>query len=156
MKKCIQLLSSFLLCIQLVCSGGPAFATLTESMSIKSGARTVSYSIEITQEPEERRLGLMFRHDLADTSGMLFLFDASEAASMWMKNTYISLDMLFIDKQGTIIFIAQNTTPLSEVSVRPPDELIGKTRAVLELKAGQVAQEHIKVGDKIIHNLFNK
>lgn len=97
-----------------------------------------------------RTRGLMHRRELAADRGMLFLFPRSERQAMWMKNTYVSLDMLFIDSTGRIIDIAANTRPLSERTIVSS----GKARAVLELLAGTAARLGITVGDLVRHRAF--
>jgi hypothetical protein len=83
---------------------------------------------------------------------MLFMFPENHPVSMWMKNTYVSLDLLFLNAQGKIDYIAQRATPKSEAHIGPPTPEF----AVLELKGGASEQFGIKVGDKVLHKNFKK
>jgi hypothetical protein len=106
--------------------------------------------IEIAATPEEQSRGLMFRTTLPANRGMLFPYPAAREITMWMKNTYISLDMVFIRSDGTIHRIEANTEPLSERIVASS----GPASAVLELAAGTAAALGLKAGDKVRHPLF--
>ena len=108
------------------------------------------FRIEVVDDDEERARGLMFRREMAPDAGMLFDFGEDRPVSMWMKNTYIPLDMLFIKSDGTIITIEQLTEPHSLKSI--PSRF--PVRAVLELNGGTVAQLQIKLGDRVSHALF--
>jgi uncharacterized membrane protein (UPF0127 family) len=92
----------------------------------------------------------MYIRDMDQHAGMLFVFPADEQVSMWMKNTYLSLDMVFIDAAGRIVYIAPKTTPLSLNIISAPQP----ARAVLELKGGACAAFGIRAGDRIIHSSF--
>ena len=109
-----------------------------------------SLKIEVMKTPQAREQGLMFRKFLADNNGMLFEFEENEPVYMWMKNTYIPLDMIFIDVHGIIVNIANNTEPLSETVI--PSR--GKVKAVLEVNAGFAVKHKIHVGDKILSPFF--
>jgi uncharacterized membrane protein (UPF0127 family) len=103
-----------------------------------------------TQKREEQ--GLMFIREMDEHTGMLFMFPENHPVSMWMKNTYVSLDLLFLNAQGKIDYIAQRATPKSEAIIGPPTPEF----AVLELKGGACEQFGIKVGDKVLHKNFKK
>jgi uncharacterized membrane protein (UPF0127 family) len=92
----------------------------------------------------------MFRDHLDDDRGMLFDFGDPRTITMWMRNTLISLDMLFIDGDGRIIRIAARTTPLSDAVIASG----GPARAVLELRGGRAAELGIQPGDRVIHPLL--
>ena len=94
----------------------------------------------------------MFVRDLDEHAGMLFVFPASRPVSMWMKNTYVSLDLLFLNAQGKIDYIAAKATPLSEARIGPPTPEF----AVLELKGGACEHFGIKVGDTVLHKNFRR
>ncbi|POR43546.1 hypothetical protein CRT23_07890 [Methylobacterium sp. V23] len=98
----------------------------------------------------ERSRGLMYRRTMAPDHGMLFDFEASAPVAMWMKNTYLPLDMLFIRADGTIAKIAADTEPLS-TKVIPSNEAV---LSVLELNAGTAARLRIHAGDRVEHALF--
>lgn len=114
-----------------------------------SGGR-FEFQVELAVSPEQRSQGLMFREELAEDRGMLFDFGTSQRASMWMRNTYVPLDMLFIDTDGRIAQIVTNTQPLSDAVIASREPV----RAVLELRAGVTARLGIEPGDRVIHPLF--
>jgi uncharacterized protein len=121
-----------------------------EQISIVTENTASLVTAEIADTEELRNRGLMFRHILPEGHAMLFDFGKPRPAAMWMKNTYMSLDMLFIRADGTIAAIAENTEPLSEqtISVQEP------VRGVLELPAGTAKKLGIHRDDKIFHRIF--
>jgi len=102
---------------------------------------------EIADTPETKATGLMFRRSLDADKGMLFIYDKPQNITMWMKNTYISLDMIFADARGTIIRIARNTEPFSTDII----EAGGLAKVVLEVPAGTARRLNLKRGDKLQH-----
>jgi uncharacterized membrane protein (UPF0127 family) len=119
-------------------------------LTIESGSGTLSFEVELAITPEQRRQGLMFRERLDAGHGMLFDFGRSAPVTMWMRNTFIPLDMLFIDADGRIARIAADTEPLSDAVIGSG----GPVRAVLELPAGTSAEHGIAVGDRVVHPIF--
>jgi uncharacterized membrane protein (UPF0127 family) len=119
-------------------------------LTIESAAGTLTFQVELAITPEQRRQGLMFRESLDPDRGMLFDFGRTGPVTMWMRNTYVSLDMLFIDDDGRIHRIAADTQPLSDAVIGSG----GPVRAVLELPAGTSAEQGIKVGDLVVHPMF--
>lgn len=111
---------------------------------------THSFRVEIARTPLEQMVGLMYREDMEEDAGMLFLFSTPRLAAFWMKNTLIPLDMLFIDAEGRIVNIHENVPPLS-LEQRPSN---GPVMAVLELLGGTTARLGIAAGDKIEHKAF--
>lgn len=101
--------------------------------------------VEIAEDADKRALGLMYREKLEDQQGMLFIFRFDQMISFWMKNTKISLDMLFIDSRNTIVTIHENTVPYSEEG----HESTEPAKYVVEVKAGFVKRHRIKTGDRI-------
>jgi uncharacterized membrane protein (UPF0127 family) len=112
------------------------------------GPQTFNVEMATTNEQQER--GLMFRKNVPPNEGMLFDFRREGEHAFWMKNTIISLDMLFIKADGTIARIAANAKPLSEDSI-PSYQPV---RAVLEIAAGRAAQLGLKPGDKVRAAIF--
>jgi uncharacterized membrane protein (UPF0127 family) len=108
------------------------------------------FHIWIADTPPRQQQGLMFVRDLPADYGMLFPLDEIRVMSMWMKNTYVALDMVFIGIDGRIAAIAASTTPLSENIVSFPVPV----QAVLELKAGESVRRGIRAGDKVEHPLI--
>jgi uncharacterized membrane protein (UPF0127 family) len=94
----------------------------------------------------------MFRESMDPDHGMLFDFHAVAPVSMWMRNTILSLDMLFIGEDGQIKGIAANTVPYSETVISSP----GPVRAVLELNAGSAERLRITTGDRVRHPIFEE
>jgi uncharacterized membrane protein (UPF0127 family) len=121
-----------------------------EPISIATPDHATIFTAEVADTPELRSKGLMFRHRLPDDQAMLFDFGTPKPASMWMKNTYISLDMLFVRQNGTIAAIAENTEPMSE-QIISVDEAV---RAVVELPAGTAKRLHLERGDHVYHRIF--
>ena len=118
---------------------------------IESGAERHRFYVEIADDDEERRIGLMYRTELAQDAGMLFDFGEPQQLSMWMKNTLIPLDIAFIDKEGVIRRIAANTTPRSLESIRSGAAVVG----VLEVNGGVFERLGVKEGDIVRHPIFN-
>lgn len=114
----------------------------------KSGVHV--FSVEMATTEQEKETGLMYRKELADGKGMLFDFNPEQEVSMWMKNTYVSLDMIFIGADGRILRIAENTEPLSTKIISSK----GPARAVLEVVAGTAQKYGIRPGDRVGHPLF--
>ena len=115
-----------------------------------AGGAVHRYEVEIAATPGARAQGLMFRRSLAPGAGMLFDFGRDEIARMWMKNTFIPLDMVFADRDGTVRGIARDTRPrsLDTISSRVP------VRAVLELNGGEAERIGLAPGDRIRHPVF--
>ncbi len=109
------------------------------------------FDVFLATSPEQRANGLMHVEHLAPDAGMLFFFEVSRRLSFYMKNTVLSLDMLFIDSDGRVINIAEHTTPGSLESVRSE----GRARAVLELNAGTSSRLSITPGARIRHPFFD-
>ncbi len=108
------------------------------------------FSVEMAVNDAERGKGLMYRRSLPEGRGMLFDFQHEQDISMWMRNTYISLDMLFIRGDGRILRIAENTEPLSERIISSG----GPVRGVLEVIAGTARKLGIAPGDRVAHPMF--
>lgn len=109
-------------------------------------ARIHRFRIWIADNDMRRARGLMFVRALEDDQGMLFLYPAEQTISMWMKNTYIPLDMLFIDGSGKIVHVAHNTKPLSLETI----ESMQPASAVLELKGGTAERLKIAPGARVL------
>jgi len=116
----------------------------------KSGVQV--FSVEMATTEEEKTTGLMYRKELADGKGMLFDFSPEQQVSMWMKNTYVSLDMIFIRADGRILRIAESTEPLSTKIISSG----GLAKGVLEVVAGTAQKYGIQPGDRVAHPLFAK
>ena len=120
-------------------------------INTEKGKKTYDAEIAISNEQLER--GLMYRESLQENEGMLFLFDHDQIINMWMKNTLIPLDMLFIDNEGKIIYIANDAVPNSLTVINSGNTPV---LAVLELKGGNAKAHNINIGDKVIYRTFEK
>jgi uncharacterized membrane protein (UPF0127 family) len=129
---------------------GADFEFETTPLTIDSAAGRFAFEVELAATAEQRRQGLMFRDSLEDDHGMLFDFGRTAPVTMWMRNTYIPLDMLFIDADGQIRRIVENTQPLSDAVIGSG----GPVRAVLELRGGMSAELGIQPGDQVVHAMF--
>ncbi|UYH51358.1 DUF192 domain-containing protein [Candidatus Kirkpatrickella diaphorinae] len=123
----------------------------TQSLTITSrDGVTHRFTVEVAVKSADQARGLMFRKSLAADHGMLFIWPAPRNSIMWMRNTYIPLDIVFIDASHKIAAIAENTVPLSEALIRGH----GASVAVLELPAMTTAKSGIRVGDKLAYDGF--
>ena len=110
----------------------------------------VHFRIYLADESWQKARGLMFVAELPEDWGMLFRYPSARRISMYMKNTLIPLDMLFFDEQGSIVYIAEHTTPGSLKSVGPP----GPAVAVLEINAGLSARLGFRVGSRLLSDIL--
>lgn len=119
-------------------------------LSIQTSTAVYDFQIELAENDTQRAYGLMFRNSLPEQNGMLFIYDQKRSINMWMKNTFIFLDIVFIDDDGKIMKIARSAQPqsLSRISSG------GEAKAVLELNGGETERLGIDVGDTIIYPLF--
>jgi uncharacterized membrane protein (UPF0127 family) len=132
----------------------PLFAQLvqfpTASLTIITAGAPHRFTVEIATSTAQMMQGLMFRKSLAPDAGMLFDYQAPSMASMWMKNTLIPLDMLFVDATGHIVNIHERAVPgsLDAIAAAAP------VRAVVELNGGTSARLGIRPGDRVIFPIF--
>jgi len=127
------------------------FATFNRSklrVVTKSGKH--EFIVEIAVTDRQHSQGLMFRQSLAKNAGMLFDYKVPTSITMWMKNTYIPLDMIFIGNDGRVINVVQRAIPFSENVISS----LGKARGVLEVNGGTASRLGIMPGDKILHRIF--
>jgi uncharacterized protein len=136
--------------VALASQAGAQEAARIEPLSIVTENSATLFAAEIADNDELRGRGLMFRHVLPQDRAMLFDFEQPRPAAMWMKNTYISLDMLFVRSDGTIAAIAENTEPMSTQTISVDEPVLG----VVELAAGTVKRLGIKRNDKVYHQVF--
>ena len=123
-----------------------------DTLVIETRKGPQSFVIEVAETPEQKQMGLMFRRSLARGHGMLFPHEPPQIITMWMRNTYISLDMIFIGEGGRVVSVSRQTEPMSEeiISSRVP------ALAVLEMKAGSAEHYQVKPGSRVEHPLFSK
>jgi uncharacterized membrane protein (UPF0127 family) len=129
-----------------------AQAQMLEKLEIVTASGTHDFSVEVMRTPAELEHGLMFRRFLPQDRGMLFDFKTEKPVMMWMKNTYLPLDMVFISKTGRVVAIAENAEPFSE-KIIPSG---APTYGVLEINAGVASKIDLKVGDEVRNPLFAK
>jgi uncharacterized membrane protein (UPF0127 family) len=123
-----------------------------EPLTIVSGGKRLVFQVEVMRTPDQRARGLMHRNYMPEDRGMLFDFARTEPVAMWMQNTYITLDMLFIRVDGTIARIAERTEPLSTRTIPSGEPVL----SVLEINGGVSEKLGIKPGDRIEHALFKR
>jgi uncharacterized protein len=143
------LLAAALLCVLLTAAAGePAhFARTTVRIQTAVGAQV--FETQIATTPEEQELGLMYVRIFPVDQAMIFPMQPPRIAQFWMKNTFIPLDLLFIDEHGKVACIRPGV-PQSLDLISCPTE----AKAVLEIGGGQAAARHIKVGDRVVHEIF--
>jgi uncharacterized protein len=136
------------------CYASPSFAQLaqfsTAPLTIVTAAGPHRFTVELATSPEQMTQGLMFRQSLAPDAGMLFDYQTPSMATMWMKNTLIPLDMLFVDVKGHIVNIHERAVPgsLDVIAAAAP------VRAVIELNGGTAARLGIRPGDRVSFPIF--
>jgi uncharacterized protein len=112
---------------------------------LETSSSQYRFEVEVADDATERSEGLMGRAYLADNAGMLFLYPETRPVEFWMKNTPLSLDIVFVREDGVIARIAESTTPMSEDLIASGEPV----RAVLEVKAGTMRQLGVAVGDRL-------
>ena len=122
----------------------------SELSIITSNGSRYNFLVEVARTEEEKKIGLMFRKTLAQNAGMLFLYQREAIRLMWMKNTFIPLDILFIDKKGVIKRVVKRTVPHSLATISSRQSVL----AVLELRGGITSSLDIKKGDRIEYPAF--
>ena len=153
MKIFLRSLIALMAFFAYVAQGGAQQAVTfdTDSLSIvTSGGVQHDFTIELAANPQQRSRGLMFRESLAPDAGMLFDYNRPRRVRMWMKNTLIPLDMLFIQSDGVVESIRERAVPHSLDTIGSK----GKVRAVLELPGGTVDRLGLAPGDRVLHEIF--
>jgi uncharacterized membrane protein (UPF0127 family) len=150
-RRCRLLVLALLL---LAASANVALAQLaqfpTAPLTIVTASGPHKFTVELATSPTQMEQGLMFRRSMAPDAGMLFDYKAPSMAMMWMKNTLIPLDMLFVDAEGRIVNIHERAVPgsLATIAAAAP------ARAVIELNGGTAARLGIRPGDRVIFPIF--
>jgi uncharacterized membrane protein (UPF0127 family) len=130
----------------------PAFAETPvkfdkEALIVQTAAgEKITFTVEIADTNEQRQRGLMYRKEMPVDAGMIFDFGASKRVQMWMENTVLPLDMLFVDQAGTVRGIKLNAVPFSRDII----DSVTEVKYVVELNAGITAKLGIKAGDKVV------
>lgn len=123
-----------------------------ERLELVTASGTHEFSVEVMRGGPQLERGLMFRRFLPQNRGMLFDFATERPVTMWMKNTFLPLDMIFIGRAGKVVWLAENAEPLSE-KIIPSG---APAYAVLEVNAGTAARIGLRIGDSVRHPLFGK
>ena len=130
----------------------PAPERPREKLQVVTASGPHPFRVEVARTTEQRAKGLMCRKTMARDQGMLFTFDGETPIYMWMKNTFLPLDMVFVSRKGVVTAVAANTTPFSQ-------ELIssgGPAYAVIELNAGVASEVGIAEGARVEHPIFGR
>ncbi len=125
-------------------------APATDDLVIDTASGPHHFTVEVMRSRDELERGLMFRRKLAADSGMLFDFGPMQPVSMWMKNTYLPLDMVFIAADGRVVSVKRGAEPLSEAIISSGGEVSG----VLEVNAGTAARIGVQAGDRVEDPMF--
>ncbi|GJD94654.1 hypothetical protein OCOJLMKI_1857 [Methylobacterium iners] len=136
----------------LLAAAATAQEAVLEPLAIATREGRRAFQVEVMRDDASRARGLMFRRSMPPDRGMLFDFEQVAPVAMWMKNTYLPLDMLFIRADGTVARIAADTEPLSTKVVPSGEPVL----AVLELNAGTTARLGIRAGDRVEHGMFKR
>jgi uncharacterized protein len=147
-RQCLHILASVLALCTLSSVVAKSADTQLLEIVTKSGVHV--FQVEVAKTEQERATGLMYRKELPEGRGMLFEFSPEQQISMWMKNTFIPLDMIFIRSDGRILRIAENTEPHSEKIISSG----GVAKGVLEVIGGTAKKYGIAPGDRVAHPLF--
>ncbi|MGE0232916.1 MAG: DUF192 domain-containing protein [Flavobacteriaceae bacterium] len=156
MRKTFSWLAVGAVALLLTLAAMPAFAradapdTALQPLIIETGRGRTEFMVEMADTPALRSKGLMFRPSLAPDRGMLFDFLTDQEITMWMENTPVSLDMIFLAADGSVTRIARNTEPFSRDIIGSR----GPARAVLEVAAGTARRIGLKPGDIVRHRMF--
>jgi uncharacterized protein len=142
----------FCICLAVAASVlvGPADAMRQDTLKLITAQGALVIDVEITESMEEKARGLMFRTRLPDNGGMLFSYDTAQEITMWMENTYIPLDMVFIRADGVVHRIEAWTEPFSRNIIASHGNVV----ACLELAGGAAQRFGLKAGDRVEYPLF--
>lgn len=151
----MRILASIL--ISLLFLAGPSLASEevvrlpVEQVIVTSDRGDIAFATEIATSDETRSRGLMFRRSMGEREAMLFHWPSPRLVSMWMRNTYLSLDMLFVTADGTVVHVQADTVPESLQVLSAGREV----SAVMEVVAGTAAKLGIRPGSRLKHRFFN-
>ena len=123
-----------------------------ETLDVVTAQGRTRFFVEVADDDAEREQGLMFRKVVPPDQGMLFDFKTPRPVAFWMKNTLIPLDIVYIRRDGSVLSIARNTTPLSETPIPSGGPVVG----VLELAGGRAQEIGLLPGDQVEHRIFKR
>jgi uncharacterized membrane protein (UPF0127 family) len=135
-----------------LCLSAPAYAAGFTPLTIETASGPHAFQVEVADDDATRAQGLMYRRELGSDRGMLFDFGQDQPVSMWMQNTYVPLDMVFILKDGAVHRVEERTTPMSTRSIESGVDV----HYVLELPAGTALRLGITHGSRVKHAIIGK
>jgi len=121
-------------------------------LTVETARGRFAFTVEVADTGARRVQGLQGRRTLEPNAGMLFDFQTPQMVSMWMKDTYLPLDMIFVGEDGVVLNIAEKTVPHSLILIASA----GKALAVLEVNAGTARRLGIRPGDRVFHSIFDR
>ncbi|WP_420587018.1 DUF192 domain-containing protein [Ruegeria sp.] len=139
-------------CLMVLWTGEAVAACRDDRVNLRNDKSQISFNVELAISPQERARGLMFRETMPQRSGMLFVFDPPQPVAFWMKNTLIPLDIIFLDREGTVVHVHENAIPGDESLIEGGDSIY----AVLEINAGLAARYLISPGTEMQHKVFSQ
>lgn len=145
-------LIAVLAAVTMLWTGEGLAACRDDRVGLRNDKTRITFNIELAISPQDRARGLMFRELLPQRSGMLFVFDPPQRVAFWMKNTLIPLDIIFVDRTGTVIRVHENAVPGDETQIDGGDSVF----AVLEINAGLAARYLITPGTQLQHEFFSQ
>ena len=123
-----------------------------ERLDIVTSTGQHVFQVEVARTMAERARGLMYRRTMPEDQGMLFDFHVEDTVTMWMKNTYMPLDMIFVSRDGSVVSITEDAAPMSERVISSA----GPAYAVIELNAGAARRIGVVAGDSVLHPAFQR
>jgi uncharacterized protein len=151
-RTAAAVLAAVVLCALILSVAAPAQAAGFSPLTVETKSGPHAFQVEVAADDASRAQGLMYRRKLDPDKGMLFDFGATEPVAMWMQNTYVPLDMVFILNDGTVHRVEEHTTPLSTRSIESGVDV----RYVLELPAGTAKRIGIVHGSRVKHAIIGK
>ncbi|MEQ1716167.1 MAG: DUF192 domain-containing protein [Hyphomicrobium sp.] len=136
--------------VPMISTGHAQTAFRKDKLTLKTSSGEHVIAIEVAETNEQKSLGLMYRPIVPPNTGMLFPYGAPQEITMWMRNTYASLDMIFLKSDGTVHRVEFSTEPMSERIIGSK----GLVSAVLEVAAGEAKRLTVKPGDLVEHAIF--
>ncbi len=121
-----------------------------DDLSIVTATGPHHFAVEVMRTREQLERGLMYRRQMAADRGMLFDFGAVQPVTMWMRNTYLPLDLVFIAADGRVVSVKRDAEPLSETTIPSGGDVLG----VLEVNAGTAARIGLEPGDRVVDPMF--
>ena len=145
-----RLALAFALALSAMSPARAGTAPAVDDLVIDTASGPHHFTVDVMRTREQLERGLMFRRELAPDRGMLFDFGTPQPVTMWMKNTYLPLDMVFIAADGRVVSVKRDATPMSEAFIPSGGDVLG----VLEVDAGTAERIGLKPGDRVMDPLF--